>query len=172
MDGAIQPWSRRTRNARCLRHSSTSLCDQRFIGRERCIGCVPVSMRSSKTGPRKGGNPGGGPASTSAYLWARAAKSGRSPPSGGNLNAGPSAANAVPDQKLVAVGEGCPDRTRRRRGKREYFPPRPRRRQRPRPRPRRGGAPASTRERGGPETGQHRGQRSPAAREARPTRGA
>ena len=44
-DGTIHLWS--SRKDTCLRHSSSSPCDQRFIGRERGIGCVPVSMRSS-----------------------------------------------------------------------------------------------------------------------------
>ena len=84
--------------------------DLRFIGRERGIGCGPVSMRSSNAGPRTGGSPGGGPASTSAYSAARAAESGGSPSSEGNEKAGPSAAkvrwptkSSVPSAQVVAA---------------------------------------------------------------------
>ena len=44
-------------------------------------GCVPVSMRLSNAGPRSGGRPGGGYASTSAYWAAGSANSGESPSS-------------------------------------------------------------------------------------------
>ena len=63
--GTIHPWSSK-KAACCLRHSSSSPCDQRLIGREHGIGCVPVSMRagSSNAGSWSGGRPGGGFAST------------------------------------------------------------------------------------------------------------
>ena len=52
LEGIIQPWS--SRKATYFLHSSSSSChgDQRFIGRDRGMGCSPVSMRSSKPGPR------------------------------------------------------------------------------------------------------------------------
>ena len=78
---------------------------QRFIGRDRGIGCVPVSRRSSNAGPRSGGKQG---ASTSAYSRDSTSNSGESPSHTGTVNAGPSAANemwptssAVPSASVV-----------------------------------------------------------------------
>ena len=66
-----------TRKANCLRHSSSLPCDQRFIGRERGIRCIPVSMRNLKARSWSRRRPGGaGSPSTSAYQPASAAQSG------------------------------------------------------------------------------------------------
>ena len=87
-----RPPGRPACGARRARPATTA--DQRFIGRERGNGCVPVSTRSSDAGARSGGRPGCGSVSTSAYSPASAAKSGGgSPSSKGGVNAGPSAAS-------------------------------------------------------------------------------
>ena len=57
VDGAIHHWS--SRKATCFRHSSSSPYDKRFIGRDRGMGCSPVSMRNLKASPRSRVRPGG-----------------------------------------------------------------------------------------------------------------
>ena len=98
MRGEIHPWS--NKETTYLLHSSSSPSDQRFITRERGVGCVPVSMHSFNTGPLSKGKPGGASASTSAF-WDGS-------PSTGSVNASPSAAkemwlmsSAVPSTSVV-----------------------------------------------------------------------
>ena len=66
---ALSLWCRGVSNSMRRVLSSRSPCGHRFIGRERGMGCAPLSRStcSSKAGARSGGRPEGGPASTSAY---------------------------------------------------------------------------------------------------------
>ena len=64
-----------------------------------------MSIRSSKSVPRSGGKPGGGPAKTSANSFAMATNSGGSPWSGGRTNCSSAAENAkCPSTRSVPSG--------------------------------------------------------------------